>query len=257
MALSWSMDKLGPLCRSAEDCALVLDAIYGPDGHDKSAIAASYSYDATVSPKKLRIGYVKSAFDLPILDPKDEKRTLHGTKKWDDAALDVLKGMGVDLIPVDLPDLPYDAMRIILTAEAAAAFDDLTRSNRDSELVQQSRFDWANTFRTARFIPAVDYINANRLRSNTIEAWGEMMKKFDVIVTPTNAANLAQLVATNLTGHPAVILPNGFRPDGTPVSLTFLGGLFEEGKLLAVANAYQHATGFHKVHPAIPPTPAK
>ena len=257
MALSWSMDKLGPICRSAEDCALVLDAIQGPDGHDKSAIAASYNYDATVSPKKLRIGYVKSAFDLPILDPKDEKRTLHGTKKWDDAALDVLKGMGVDLIPVDLPDLPYDAMRIILTAEAAAAFDDLTRSNRDSELVQQSRFDWANTFRTARFIPAVDYINANRLRSNTIEAWGEMMKKFDVIVTPTNAANLAQLVATNLTGHPAVILPNGFRPDGTPVSLTFLGGLFEEGKLLAVANAYQHATGFHKVHPAIPPTPPK
>ena len=257
MALSWTMDKLGPLCRSAEDCALVLDAIQGPDGHDKSAIAASYNYDATVSPKKLRIGYVKSAFDLPILDPKDEKRTLHGTKKWDDAALDVLKGMGVDLIPVELPDLPYDAMRIILTAEAAAAFDDLTRSNRDSELVQQSRFDWANTFRTARFIPAVDYINANRLRSNTIEAWGEMMKKFDVIVTPTNAANLAQLVATNLTGHPAVILPNGFRPDGTPVSLTFLGGLFEEGKLLAVANAYQDATGFHKVHPAIPPTPAK
>jgi Asp-tRNA(Asn)/Glu-tRNA(Gln) amidotransferase A subunit family amidase len=165
--------------------------------------------------------------------------------------------MGIDLIPVELPDLPYDAMRIILTAEAAAAFDDLTRTNRDSELVQQSKNDWANTFRTARFIPAVDYINANRVRSNTIEAWAEMMKKFDVIVTPTGAANLSQLVATNLTGHPAVILPNGFRPDGTPVSLTFLGGLFEEAKLLAVANAYQHATGFHKVHPAIPPTPAK
>jgi Asp-tRNA(Asn)/Glu-tRNA(Gln) amidotransferase A subunit family amidase len=257
MALSWSMDKLGPLCRSAEDCALVLDAIHGPDGHDKSAIAASYNWDATVSPKKLRVGYVKSAFDLPMIDPKDEKRTLHGSKKWDDTALEVLRGMGIDLIPVELPDLPYDVMRIILTAEAAAAFDDLTRTNHDSELVQQSKFDWANTFRTARFIPAVDYINANRVRSNTIEAWAEMMKKFDVIVTPTGAANLSQLVATNLTGHPAVILPNGFRPDGTPVSLTFLGGLFEEAKLLAVANAYQHATGFHKVHPAIPPTPAK
>jgi Asp-tRNA(Asn)/Glu-tRNA(Gln) amidotransferase A subunit family amidase len=257
MALSWTMDKLGPICRSAEDCALVLDAIYGPDGKDKSAITASYSWDARVSPKSLRIGYVKAAFDLPMTDPKDEKRTLHGTKVFDDRALEVLRGMGINLIPVELPDLAYDAMRIILTAEAAAAFDDLTRSNRDAELVQQSRFDWANTFRMARFIPAVDYINANRVRSTAIEAWDELMKKVDVIVTPTGAANLSQLVATNLTGHPAVILPNGFRPDGTPVSLTFLGGLFEEGKLLAVANAYQKATGFHKVHPAIPSTPAK
>ena len=257
MALSWTMDKLGPICRSVEDCALVLDAIYGPDGKDKSAIAAPYRWDASLSPKKLRIGYVKSAFDMPMMDPKDEKRTIHGSKKWDDTALEVLRGMGIDLIPVELPDLPYDAMRIILTAEAAAAFDDLTRSNRDAELVQQSRFDWANTFRTARFIPAVDYINANRVRSTTIEAWDELMKKVDVIVTPTNAANLAQLVATNLTGHPAVILPNGFRPDGTPVSLTFLGGLFEEAKVMAVAHAYQRETGFHNVHPAIPPTPAK
>ena len=257
MALSWTMDKLGPICRSVEDCALVLDAIYGPDGKDKSAIAAPYSWDASLSPKKLRIGYVKSAFDMPMMDPKDEKRTIHGSKKWDDAALDVLRGMGINLIPVELPDLPYDAMRIILTAEAAAAFDDLTRSNRDAELVQQSRFDWANTFRTARFIPAVDYINANRVRSTAIEAWDALMKTVDVIVTPTNAANLPQLVATNLTGHPAVILPNGFRPDGTPVSLTFLGGLFEEAKLMAVAHAYQKETGFHNVHPAVPPTPAK
>jgi Asp-tRNA(Asn)/Glu-tRNA(Gln) amidotransferase A subunit family amidase len=257
LALSGTMDKLGPICRSVEDCAIVLDAIYGPDGKDKSAIAASYNWDATLSPKKLRVGYVKSAFDLPVTDPKDEKRTLHPTKKWDDAALEVLKGMGINLIPVELPDVPYDPMRIILTAEAAAAFDDLTRSNRDAELVQQTRFDWANTFRQARFIPAVDYINANRLRSRAIDAWDALMKTVDVIVTPTNAANLVQLVATNLTGHPAVILPNGFRPDGTPVSITFLGGLFEEEKLLAVANAYQRATGFHLVHPAIPPTPAK
>ena len=257
MALSWTMDKLGPICRSVEDCALVLDAIYGPDGKDKSAIAAPYSWDASLSPKKLRIGYVKSAFDMPMMDPKDEKRTIHGSKKWDDAALEVLRGMGINLIPVELPDLPYDAMRIILTAEAAAAFDDLTRSNRDAELVQQTRFDWANTFRTARFIPAVDYINANRVRSNAIESWDALMKTVDVIVTPTNAANLPQLVATNLTGHPAVILPNGFRPDGTPVSLTFLGGLFEEAKVMAVAHAYQKETGFHNVHPAVPPTPAK
>jgi Asp-tRNA(Asn)/Glu-tRNA(Gln) amidotransferase A subunit family amidase len=255
MALSWSMDKLGPLCRSVEDCALVLDAIHGPDGKDPMAIAASFNWDASLRPSRLRVGYVKTAFDLPVTDPKDAKRTLHATKKFDDRALDVLKRIGVNLIPVDLPDLPYDAMRIILTAEAAAAFDEMTRSDRDNLMVQQGPFAWPNTFRMARFIPAVDYVNANRVRSNAVRAWDELMQKVDVIVTPTGAADLSQLVATNLTGHPAVILPNGFRDDGTTVSLTFLGGLFEEAKLLAVANAYQQATGFHLAHPTIPTTP--
>src|SRR5687767_3065427 len=255
MALSWTMDKLGPICRSVEDCALVLDAIHGPDGKDTSAIAASFNWNASLKPTTLRVGYVKAAFDLPVTDPKDEKRTLHATKKFDDAALGVLRGLGINLIPVDLPDLPYDAMRIILTAEAAAAFDELTRSDRDKEMVQQGRFDWPNTFRTARFIPAVDYVNANRVRSNAIRAWDELMQKVDVIVTPTGATGLSQLVATNLTGHPALILPNGFRDDGTPVSLTFLGGLFEEAKLLAVARAYQEATKFHLARPTIPLTP--
>jgi len=186
------------------------------------------------------------------MDPNDEKRTLHASKKFDDAALSVLRGMGVNLIPVEIPALNYDAMRLTLTAEAAAAFDELTRSDRDKELVQQGKGDWANTFRTARFIPAVDYVNANRARSIAIEQWDKLMKTVDVIVTPTSASGLSQLVATNLTGHPAVILPNGFRDDGTPVSLTFLGGLFEEGKLLAVAHAYQQATDFHLKRPTIP-----
>jgi len=224
MALSWTMDKLGPICRSAEDCALVLDAIYGPDGQDNSVISADFHWDANLSPKTLRIGYVKSAFDSPLTDPADPKRTLHGSKKFDDAALDVFKRLGINLIPVDLPDLPYDAMRLILSAEAAASFDELTRSDRDKLLVQQGKFDWPNSFRTSRFIPAVDYVNANRLRSIAILLWDDLMGKVDVIVTPTNAANLSQLVATNLTGHPAVIIPNGFRDDGTPVSLTFLAG---------------------------------
>jgi Asp-tRNA(Asn)/Glu-tRNA(Gln) amidotransferase A subunit family amidase len=255
MALSWTMDKLGPICRSVEDCALVLDAIYGPDGKDTSAIDASFNWDASLKPSRLRVGYIKSAFDLPVTDPKDEKRTLHATKKFDDAALAVLRGMGINLIPIELPDVQYDAMRIILTAEAAAAFDEMTRSDRDNLMVQQGKFDWPNTFRTARFIPAVDYVNANRVRTIAIKAWDDLMQKIDVIVTPTGAAGLSQLVATNLTGHPAVILPNGFREDGTPVSLTFLGGLFEEAKLLAVANAYQRATGFHLVHPTVPLNP--
>ena len=251
MALSWTMDKLGPICRSVEDCALVLDAIHGPDGHDKTCIAAPFAWDATIAPSALRIGYVKAAFDLPITDPANAERQMHPTKPYDDAALGVLRRLGVRLIPVELPDLAYDAMRIILTAEAAAAFDELTRSNRDAELVQQGRFDWANTFRTARFIPAVDYINANRVRSMAIEQWDELFRDIDVIVTPTGAAGLSQLVATNLTGHPAVILPNGFRDDGTPVSLTFLGRLFGERELLAVAHAYQSATEWHLRHPTL------
>jgi Asp-tRNA(Asn)/Glu-tRNA(Gln) amidotransferase A subunit family amidase len=255
MALSWTMDKLGPICRSVEDCAIVLDAIYGPDGQDNSVKPASYHWDATLSPKTLRIGYVKSAFDTPQIDPADAKRTMHPTKPFDDAALEVLRRLGLNLVPVDLPDLPYDPMRLILNAEAAAAFDELTRSDRDKELVQQGKFDWPNSFRTSRFIPAVDYINANRLRSQAIRKWDDLMKTVDVIVTPTGAANLSQLVATNLTGHPAVILPNGFREDGTPVSLTFLGGLFEEAKLLTVARAYQEATGFHLRHPTVPLAP--
>lgn len=253
MALSWTMDKLGPLCRSAEDCAIVLDAVYGPDGQDPSVALEPFHWNAGVDIRKLRIGYFKTAFDLPVLDPKDEKRTLHSTKPFDDAALGVLRKLGLKLIPVEVPDIPYDPMRIILTAEAAAAFDELTRSDRDRELVQQAKFDWANTFRTARFIPAVDYINANRVRTIAIAKWDELFKSVDVIVSPTSAANLAQLVATNLTGQPAVILPNGFRDDGTPVSLTFLAGLYQEANLLAVAAAYQNATTFHQRHPSLSP----
>ncbi|MBC7791629.1 MAG: amidase [Anaerolineae bacterium] len=251
MALSWTMDKLGPLCRSVEDCALVLSAIHGPDGQDATAVEAPFVWNAALKPASLRVGYVKAAFDLPAVDPNDEKRNLHATKEFDDAALEVLRSIGVTLVPVEVPDIPYDAMRIILTAEAAAAFDGLTRTDRDKELVQQGKNDWANTFRTARFIPAVDYINANRLRTMTIAKWHQLMQTVDVIVTPTSASGLSQLVATNLTGHPAVILPHGFRPDGTPVSLTFLGGLYEEGKLLALAHAYQAATTFHLKHPVL------
>jgi Asp-tRNA(Asn)/Glu-tRNA(Gln) amidotransferase A subunit family amidase len=193
---------------------------------------------------------VKSAFDLAATDPQNPQRQQHLTKAFDDAALAVLRDkVGISLVPIELPDAPYAAMRLILTAEAAAAFDELTRSNRDQELVQQGPGDWANTFRTARFIPAVDYINANRLRTLAIQQWAKLFETVDVIVTPTNAAGLNQLVATNLTGHPAVILPNGFRPNGTPVSLTFLGRLFGEAEMLRVAHAYQQATDFHLKRP--------
>jgi Asp-tRNA(Asn)/Glu-tRNA(Gln) amidotransferase A subunit family amidase len=251
MALSWSMDKLGPMCRGVEDCALVLDAIQGPDGADLSCLDAPFRWDAGLPLRRLRVGYVKAAFDLPVTDPQNAQRQLHATKPFDDAALAVLREkLGLELIPVELPDAPYDAMRMILTAEAAAAFDELTRSNRDKELVQQGPGDWANTFRTARFIPAVDYINANRVRTTMMQQWARLFDTVDVIVTPTGASGLNQLQATNLTGHPAVILPHGFTPAGTPVSLTFLGKLFGEAEMLRVAHAYQQATDFHLKRPA-------
>jgi len=258
MALSWTMDKLGPICRSVEDCALVLNAIYGPDGKDLSVHDAAFNWNAGTKLSSLRIGYTRKFFDLPEQDTVNGKlETVHGSKRFDDAALDILRKLGANLIPVELPDFPYNAMRLMLTVEAAAAFDDLTRSGRDKELVQQGPGAWPNSFRSARFTPAVEYVNASRVRTLAMEAWAKLFQTVDVIVTPTSAAGNPQLTATNLTGHPAVILPNGFRDyddkDTTqiPVSLTFLGDLFQEAKLMAVASAYQRATSFHLKYPSM------
>jgi Asp-tRNA(Asn)/Glu-tRNA(Gln) amidotransferase A subunit family amidase len=226
---------------SAEDAALVLAAIQGPDGHDLSVHRAPFNWDAGLDVRQLRVGYVRSAFESTNRN--------YTTKAFDQAVLDVLRGRGITLTPVELPDAPYGPMRLILSAEAAAAFDELTRSGRDAELTEQGPGAWPNSFRVARFIPAVDYINANRVRSQAIAQWAALMRTVDVIVTPTNGGN--QLTATNLTGHPAVIVPNGFRDDGTPVSITFLGGLFDEAKPLAVAHAYQQATDFHRRTPPL------
>jgi Asp-tRNA(Asn)/Glu-tRNA(Gln) amidotransferase A subunit family amidase len=186
-------------------------------------------------------------------------------KRFNDAALVKLREMRVTLIPVEMPKFPYSAMTAMLVAESAAAFDDLTRSGRDKLLTSQKDYDWPNTFRTARFIPAVEYIQASRARKMLMEAVAKVFADVDVMVTPTESQ---QLVITNLTGHPAVILPNGFRGDdapkypiddpsefqnsggpGTPASLTFLGNLYGEAKMLAFARAYQEATGFHRKHP--------
>jgi Asp-tRNA(Asn)/Glu-tRNA(Gln) amidotransferase A subunit family amidase len=252
MALSWTMDKIGPIARSVEDCALVLEAIHGPDNLDRTVKAVPFTWDSTLKPTALRVGYAKAAFDLP--ERNDKGQVQHGTKRFDDAALDVLRRLGVAPTPVELPEMPYNAMRLVLTAEGAAAFDELTRSGRDRELVQQTPRDWANTFRTARFIPAVDYVNANRARTLAMQKWHELFESVDVIVAPTNGP---QLVATNLTGHPAVILPSGFRDTSdtdktqVPVSITFLGGLYREAELLAVAKAWQDATEWHLRHPVV------
>lgn len=241
MTLSWTMDKLGPMCRSVEDCALVFDAIHGADGQDLTARDAPFHWNAELRPSELRVGYFRGVFEREGDD--------YPTREMDGAVLEVLRSLGAELIPLEVPESGYDAMRIILTAEAAAAFDELTRTGRDGLLTRQDRNGWPNTFRVARLIPAVDYINANRVRTLAMQKWNELFDRVDVIVTPTSGSS--QLVATNLTGHPAVILPNGFREDGTPVSITFLGGLYRDDRVLAIANAYQQATDFHLRHPEL------
>jgi Asp-tRNA(Asn)/Glu-tRNA(Gln) amidotransferase A subunit family amidase len=262
MALSWSMDKLGPLCRTAEDCALVLDAVKGPDGRDASVREAPFSFDPQLDVRTLKIGYLRKGFEEPFIPAQGEKPAQHEWKDFDDAALGELDRMGVKLQPVDLPDIPWASLRPILVAEAAAAFDELTRSGRDRELVQQGKDNWPNIFRAAHFITAVDYINANRVRAIAIQKWSEMMKGLDVLVTPTRAPG--QLLGCNLTGAPAVILPNGFQERETrtedagttgpkhrvPVSLTFIGAHFGEDRMLSFAHAWQQATKFHLERPS-------
>ena len=273
MALSWTMDKIGPICRSVEDCALVLSAIYGPDQHDLATQSAAFNWDATFDWKSLRVGYIKSAFEItpPAATAKPEEKSAYTRRLYDskyaNATLDVLRSMGVTLTAVEIPKFPFGDIVPVLEAEGAAAFDELTRSGRDKLLTGQKDFDWPNTFRVARFYSAVDYIQAMRARTLAIAKMNDLFANFDVIVTPSGGT---QLVATNLTGQPAIIVPNGLRgpdappatpnPDedddnpggpGTPASITFLGPLYSEARLAAFARAYQEKTGFHKLHPKL------
>lgn len=238
MALSWSMDKLGPICRTAEDCALVYDAIRGPDGRDRTVRGAPFSWDPERPLGTIRVGTLDAALSQE-----------RAGKPFDDATLAVIREWGIPVVPVVGPaDLPVNSLRIILTAEAAAAFDELTREDLDDRMVRQQRGAWPNSFRAARFISAVDYIQANRVRTLLMERMDEALRDVDVLVAPTSGGNM--LLVTNLTGHPAVVLPNGFTAQGTPVSITFIGKPFGEAALLRVAMAYQDATDFHRRHPA-------
>ncbi len=237
MALSWSMDKLGPMCRSVEDCAVVLDAIHGADGHDPTARDVPFNWSGDTPLANLRIGYFQSAFESE-----------HRGKEFDDRVLDDMRALGVTLTPIALPDsFPISALRIILSAEAAAAFEELTTSGRDDELVRQTNGAWPDSFRTARLIPAVDFIEANRVRTMVMHAMDAALDSIDLFITPSRFGSA--LLTTNLTGHPSVTVPSGFRDDGTPVSITFVGKLFGEAEMLAAAKAYQDATGFHLERP--------
>lgn len=241
MALSWSMDKIGPITRSVEDCALVFNAIYGPDDHDPTVMAAPFRYAPMASLKGVRIGYVKKAFD-----------SNYPSRANDSLTLQTLRNLGAELVDFDLPTgVPAGRISFLLSAEAAASFDELTRSGKDDQLARQTKNAWPNTFRSSRFIPAVEYIQANRARTKLINEMAAQLKaaRVDVYISPTYAGG--NLTLTNLTGHPCVVLPNGFSKQNTPTSITFMGQLFEEGKVLAVAKAYQDATQWHKKHPVL------
>jgi Asp-tRNA(Asn)/Glu-tRNA(Gln) amidotransferase A subunit family amidase len=235
MALCWSLDKLGPLCRSIEDAAIVLAAIEGADPRDPSTVRRSYDVPQDVDVAGFKVGYLEEAFERG----RDDERG---------RVLAELGALGVELVPLALPDYPVDAMMtLVLQSEASAAFDDFTRAHRERELVRQERFAWPNAFRAARFLPAVDYVRANRLRTLLIADLERALADVRALVHPSRAGSV--LAMTNLSGHPTVVAPCGFRADGTPFSVSFTGKLFDETSILALADAWQRATGYHERHP--------
>ncbi len=237
MALSWSMDKIGPISRSALDNAIVLSIINGMDEKDASTIPAAFNYSSKNAVKKLKIGYFKSFFEANRPNIQN-----------DQAVLTLLKNQGIELHPLELKTSINAAPLVtMLQVEGAAAFDDLSRFNLDDQLVAQHRNAWPNIFRSARFIPAVEYVQMSRQRSILIQEIHELMKGYDVIVTPSFAGQ--QLQITNLTGHPALCLPNGFAENGSPTSITFLANLFDEEKLIMLGRLIQENTDWQAKRP--------
>lgn len=237
MALSWTMDKIGPICRSAKDCAIVFDAIRGLDVKDQSLADAAFNYASPGQLSDMKIGYFKTLFEED-----------YDNKENDNNTLDVLRTLGANLEEVSLPDeMPFGALTIILASEAAGAFDELTRSGQDDLMVNQKKGAWPNYFRTARYITAVDYVNANRIRFKLVQEMHEILKDYDAVVTPSYGG--AQLVITNLTGNPCVVMPNGFDEEGHPASISIIGKLFNEAEIIKVAEAYQNASEFDDKHP--------
>ncbi len=239
MALSWTMDKLGPICRTVEDCAIVFNAIYGPDGLDQTLYDLPFNYQPKIKLQKLRIGYLKGDFESEKGEHKEN----------DEAALQKMRALGADLIPLELPKYPVGNLRFVLSTEAAAAFDDLTRSGGDDLLKSQERWSWPNTFREKRFVPAVEFLQAQRIRYLLIQDMAKVFERVDLFLAPSLSGQ--SLLMSNLTGHPCVVVPNGFSKAGTPTSICFIGKLFGEAELLAVAKTYQDATDFHRRHPVM------
>ncbi len=237
MALSWTMDKIGPICRSAEDCLLVLRALDGPDGQD---LAARYpvplSWDANAPLRGKRIGVLRKDFEAVRQSERKEAYA---------AALEVLRRTGADLVDAELPELPNQAVGIMLICEAAAAFDDLTRNGGIDKLNGQGPGDWPNSFRSNRTTPAVEYIRAARARTILMRHFAAFFASYDALVSPTSSPSLS---ITNLTGHPQIVVPCGFPKEG-PLGLLFTGHLFAEGQLVRWAKAFQDGSEWHRAKP--------
>lgn len=240
MVLCWSLDKIGPICRSAEDAAVVYSVINGTDGKDAGSLNHAFNYTGKTDFKKLRIAYAENYF----------KRLNKDALEW--KVVETYRAMGADVKPVIFPDsavYSFNMVSIVLDAECAAAFDELTRTNRDDLIERQDKNFWPNIFRTARLIPAAEYINANRYRSILCKAMVDFMKDYDVIIVPSFAGS--QLAITNLTGNPVVCMPMGFNQRGLPVSISLVGKLYDEATILAAAKAFQDKTDHHKKHPTM------
>jgi Asp-tRNA(Asn)/Glu-tRNA(Gln) amidotransferase A subunit family amidase len=248
MALSWTMDKIGSICRTAEDCAVVFRAICGLDGKDNTLIDVPFNWNAGADVKKLRVGYVKAAFEGEIADnPENPQRVQRQRemRKFDEEALRVIRSLGVDLKPIELPKMTTDAIDFVLTTEAAAAFDDLIRSDKlDMMSAEPERSSWVGSFRLHRFVPAVEYIQANRARYRLMEEYAALFAGLDLFVG-------SALSATNLTGHPEISIPHGFDSKGQPTSLRFTGKLFGESEILLLAHAFQKKTDHHLKRPRL------
>ncbi len=241
MALSYSLDKVGPICRSVADAAIVFSYIHGTDGKDLSAVNLPFNYAPQKSIKQLKIAYAKNYFDKI----KDTSRN-----EW--KALQAFKKMGIQLIPVNFPDsgvYQFNIMDVVIGVECAAQFDDMTRNNIDDELTRQTKNDWPNQFRTARFIPAVEYVNAQRHRYLLMQKVNEVIQQYDAIICPSRGDG-NQSAITNLTGHPVVCVPTGFdKKLNLPTGISFVGKLFDEATLLNIADAFQKATPWDEAHP--------
>ena len=248
MGLSWTMDKIGPMCRGVEDCAAALHAIYGPDGKDITVGDAPFNWNPDTNISTLRIGYLKTEFDPPSNSSANEQQRTQGEQRRAlyKTALEVLEKAGAKLTPIELPKFSAGSLRFILSAEAATAFDDITRDGRVNQLSGQSPNDWPNTFRTSRFIPAVEYLRAQRARTLLMREMEKLMSQWDVFVSP--APGSASLLVTNLTGHPAVVLPCGFVNE-LPIAIMFTGGVYDEVSPLRVALAFERGTKWHTMHP--------
>lgn len=250
MGLSWTMDKVGPICRGVEDCAAALDALYGPDDHDMTVGTAPFNWSADVPLSNLRVCYLKTEFEgTPFPNMTEPQRQqLDQRNAMYKEALGALEKAGVKMTPIELPKFQTPNIRFLLSAEAATAFDDITRDGRVNQLSGQDNNDWPNTFRTSRFIPAVEYLRAQRARVVLMREMDKLMSQWDVFVSP--APGSATLTITNLTGQPAVCVPCGF-VNKLPRAIMFTGGLYDEAAPLRVALAFEQATKWHTMHPKV------